>query len=91
MKNKGFAMRTGDLKQCAKGALEYGIANIIKQYELKFNVKVTSITLGENGVMVDWVVTARGIRTDAQVQQLLSEQCRKQMLSITEKLANNEQ
>lgn len=88
MKNKGFAMRTGDLKQCAKGALEYGIADIIKQYELKFNVKVTSITLGENGVKVDWVETASGILTQEEVQAAYSKRLEDMAARLTEKLAS---
>lgn len=91
MKNKGFAMRTGDLKQCAKGALEYGIADIIKQYELKFNVKVTSITLGENGVKVDWVETASGILTQEEVQAAYSKRLEDMAARLTEKLASNGQ
>lgn len=81
-------MRTGDLKQCAKGALEYCIADIIKQYELKFNVKVTSITLGENGVMVNWVETASGILTQEEVQAAYSKRLKDMAARLTEKLAS---
>ena len=81
-------MRTGDLKQCAKGALEYVIADIIKQYELKFNVKVTSITLGENGVMVSWVETASGILTQEEVQAAYSKRLKDMAARLTEKLTS---
>lgn len=81
-------MRTGDLKQCAKGALEYGIADIIKQYELKFNVKVTSITLGENGVKVDWIETASGILTQEEVQAAYNKRLEDMAARLTEKLAS---
>lgn len=81
-------LRTGDLKQLAKGALEYGIANIIRQYETKYNVKVNCITLGANGVKVDWVETASGIRTQEEVQAEYRKRLENMAASITEKLAS---
>lgn len=81
-------LKTGDLKQLAKGALEYGIANIIRQYETKYNVKVNCITLGANGVKVDWVETASGIRTEEEVQAEYRKRLENMAASITEKLAS---
>lgn len=81
------------IKQSAMHALEYSINGILLQMQLKYNVRITGIRLADNhdlrGVCIDWQETARGIRTDAEVQQLLSEQYSKQVLSITEKLGNN--
>lgn len=79
--------KTGDLKHCAKGALEYGIASLIQQYEIKFNVKVNSVTLGENGVNVDWVETASGIRTQEEVDALYKDKLAAMVARITEKMA----
>ncbi|WP_301745931.1 hypothetical protein [uncultured Duncaniella sp.] len=86
--NSNFKFKTGDLKQLAKGALEYGIADIIRQYETKFNVKVNSITLGANGVTVDWIETASGIRTQEEVQAEYRKQLENMAASITEKMAS---
>lgn len=56
--NSNIKLKTGDLKQLAKSALEYCIADIIRdirQYETRFNIKTNSITLGADGVTGDWV------------------------------------
>lgn len=81
------------LKQTALHALEYSINGLLLQFQLKYNVRITGIQLAENnnlrGVQIGWQETASGIRTDEQVQQLISQQASKQLAKITEKLANN--
>lgn len=81
------------LKQTAMHALEYSINGLLLQFQLKYNVRITGIQLAENnnlrGVQIGWEETASGIRTDKQVQQLISQQASKQLAKITEKLANN--
>lgn len=91
MGNNKIKITTGKIKNCAKGALEYGIASLIKQYEIKFNVKVNTVTLGEQGVKVDWQETASGIRTQEEIDALYKAQLEGMVASITKQIAGYEQ
>lgn len=80
-------------KQTAIHALGYSINGLLLQFQLKYNVRITGIQLAENqnlrGVQIGWEETASGILTDAEVQQLISQQAKARMAKLTEKLANN--
>lgn len=81
------------VKQSAISGLEYSIASIIRQVELKFNVRITGLSMNEShclrSVKIDWQETASGIRTQEEVQQLTAKVCEAEFERITNKLANN--
>lgn len=84
-------MRTGDLKGCAMSTLEYHIEHLLKQYEIRFNLQVTGVQLTEKGVQISWQETAKGIRTQEEIDALYKAQLKGMVASITKQIAGYEQ
>ena len=92
------------VKETAVKALEYSLQNLLKQYELKFKIRINGISLKQGygvgeytdqtgklaSVHIDWQETGAGIRTNSEVSELLEQAANKQLARITEKLAGNE-
>lgn len=103
MEKLTFELPDNMVKETAVKALEYSLQNLLMQYELKFNIRIDSISLkrgygvGEYqhqtgrlaSVHIGWQETGAGVRTNDEVRELLEKATGEQLARITEKLAGN--